>query len=163
MTPKQLPNEIANLINERISDEYVAHYFYRQASNFCENVGYLKAAAYFKEESQSELSHAEGLQKYLVDWNMMPVLSTVEPPQKVTGLVDVIEKAYEMEYNLYEAYDKISKEIFNMDDFCTFDFLQKYRNIQRESVAEYSTFLNRLELIDKKDKNWVFEFEHNNF
>lgn len=163
MTPKQLPKEIANLINERISDEYVAHYFYRQASNFCENVGYLKAAAYFKEESQSELSHAEGLQKYLVDWNMMPVLSPVEPPQKVTSLVDVIEKAYEMEYNLYEAYEKISKEIFNMDDICTFDFLQKYRLIQLQSIAEYSTFLNRLELIDKKDKNWVFEFEHNNF
>jgi ferritin len=163
MTPKQLPKEITNLLNERISDEYTAHYFYRQAANFCENVGFLKAAAFFKEEAESELTHAEGLQKYIVDWNVMPSLSPVASPEKVLGLVDAIEKAYQMEYALYEAYEEASKEIFKMDDLCTFDFLQKYRTIQREAVAEYSTLLNRLELIDKKDKNWVFEFEHNSF
>ena len=48
-------------------------------------------------------------------------------------------------------------------DLCTFDFLQQYRTIQRLAVAEYSTFLNQLELIDKEDKNWVYEFEKRAF
>jgi hypothetical protein len=31
------------------------------------------------------------------------------------------------------------------------------------AVAEYSTFLNQLDLIDKNDKNWVYEFEKKAF
>lgn len=163
MTPVKLPQDIANLLNERINDEYKAHYYYRQVANYCENVGYLKAAEYFKSESADELNHAEGLQKYLTDWNVQPKLEPVEPPQEVTGLVDAIEKAYELEYDLYEVYEEISMDIFKKNDLCTFDFLQQYRNIQRLSVAEYSTFLNQLETIDKADKNWVYEFEKRAF
>jgi len=163
MTPVKLPQDIANLLNERINDEYAAHYYYRQVANYCENVGYLKAAEYFKGEAADELTHSEGLQKYLTDWNVQPVLSPVEPPQKVMGLVDAIEKAYKMEYDLYEAYEEISMEIFKKNNLCTFDFLQQYRTIQRLAVAEYSTFLNQLETIDQNDKNWVYEFEKRAF
>ena len=163
MTPVKLPQDIANLLNERINDEYAAHYYYRQVANYCENVGYLKAAEYFKGEANDELTHAEGLQKYLTDWNVQPALSPVEPPQKVSGLVDSIEKAYKMEYDLYEAYEGISMDIFKKNDLCTFDFLQQYRTIQRLAVAEYSTFLNQLETIDQTDKNWVYEFEKRAF
>jgi len=163
MTPVKLPQDIANLLNERINDEYAAHYYYRQVANYCENVGYLKAAEYFKGEAADELTHSEGVQKYLTDWNIQPILSPVEPPQKVTGLVDAIEKAYKMEYDLYEAYEEISMDIFKKNDLCTFDFLQQYRTIQRLAVAEYSTFLNQLETIDQTDKNWVYEFEKRAF
>jgi ferritin len=163
MTPVKLPQDIANLLNERINNEYAAHYYYRQVTNYCENVGYLKAAEYFRGEAEDELKHAEGLQKYLTDWNVQPSLAPVEPPKKVSGLVDAIEKAYEMEYELYEAYEKISMDIFKKNDPCTWDFLQQYRTIQRLAVAEYSTFLNQLETIDQEDKNWVYEFEKRAF
>lgn len=162
MTPIKLPPEIANMLMKKIGEEYAAHYFYRQATNYCENIGYLKAAEYFKGESEDELKHAEGLQKYLTDWNVQPALSSISTPEKVIGLVDIIEKAYKMEYDLYEGYEEISGVVMTKD-LCTFDFLQQYRTIQRMSVAEYSTFLNQLELIDKNDKNWVYEFEKKAF
>jgi ferritin len=162
MTPVKLPSAIAGLLIDRLGDEYAAHYYYRQVTNYCENVGYLKAAEYFRGEAEDELKHAEGIQKYLTDWNVQPALAPVEPPQKVIGLVDAIEKAYQMEYDLYEAYEKISGEILTKD-LCTFDFLQQYRTIQRMAVAEYSTFLNQLETIDQEDKNWVYEFEKRAF
>ena len=162
MTPQKLPSDIANPINERINDEYSAHYFYRQVTNYCQNVGFLKAAEYFKGEAEDELKHAEGLQNYLVEWNVQPALAPISIPEKVSGLVDCIEKAYEMEYALYEEYETMSNTIMKKD-LCTFDFLQQYRTIQRLAVAEYSTFLNQLELIDKGDKNWVYEFEKRAF
>jgi ferritin len=162
MKPVQLPAEIVKKLNAKINDEYHAHYFYRQVANYCENVGYLKAAEYFKHEAEDELTHAHDIEKYLTDWNVQPELMSIDVPESVDGLVDAIEKAYNMEYALYEEYEKISMEIFPKD-VCTFDFLQKFRNIQRESVAEYSTFLNQLDLIDKKDKNWVFQFEKKAF
>lgn len=163
MTPVKLPSDIVTLLSERLDDEYAAHYFYRQVTNYCENVGYLKAAEYFRGEAEDELKHAEGIQKYLTDWNIQPALAPIAAPQKVSGLVDIIEKSYKMEYDLYEAYEEISMDIFNKKDLCTFDFLQGYRTIQRLAVAEYSTFLNQLETINKEDKNWVYEFEKRAF
>jgi len=162
MTPVKLPSEIVDMLNEKINDEYQAHYFYRQAANYCENVGFLKAAEYFKGEAEDELEHSAILQKYIVDWNVQPKLQNIKSPENVDGLVDIIEKAYKMEYALYEEYEEISMKIFPKD-VCTFDFLQQFRNIQRLAVAEYSTFLNQLETIDKKDKNWVYEFEKKAF
>lgn len=162
MNPVKLPSEIVDLLNVKINDEYQAHYFYRQAANYCENVGFLKAAEYFKGEANDELEHSQMLQKYIVDWNVQPKLQNIKSPESVDGLVDIIEKAYKMEYALYEEYEEISGKILSKD-LCTFDFLQQFRTIQRLSVAEYSTFLNQLELIDKKDKNWVYEFEKRAF
>lgn len=162
MKPFKLSAEISKKLNIKINDEYSAHYFYRQATNYCENVGYLKAAEYFRNEAEDELEHAHGIEKYLTDWNVQPDMMPISSPQKIDDLVDLIEKAYEMEYALYEEYEEISKDIL-AQDICTFDFLQKYRTIQRMAVAEYSTFLNMLELIDKKDKNWVYEFEKKAF
>lgn len=163
LQPKKLDSNIVSMLNDRINDEYSAHYFYRNLSNWCENIGFLKAAKFFAGEASSELEHAEGLQKYLTDWNVTPTLKTISVPVTVTGLVDAIESAYEIEYDLYERYEDISKKIFEMPDLCTFDFLAKYRTIQRESVAEYATLINKLQLIDYTDKNWVANFEHENF
>lgn len=161
--PVKLKNEIVELLNDRINDEYSAHYFYRNLSNWCDDKGYTKAAVFFKKEAENELEHAEMLQKYLSDWNVTATLQPLKSPTSVMSFVDAIQAAYEIEYDLYEQYEKISMDIFNMPDLCTFDFLAKFRTIQRESVAEYATLINKLQLIDYTDKNWVANFEHENF
>lgn len=162
MKPYKLSPEISEMLSVKINDEYSAHYFYAQVANYCENVGYLKAAEYFKKESAEELEHSQKLQKYLTDWNVQPDLKPIKSPEQVNGLVDIIEKAYKMEYALYSEYEEISAKIFK-DDICTFDFLQEFRTIQRLAVAGYSTLLNMLDLIDKTDKNWVYQFEKKAF
>jgi len=60
---------------------------------------------------------------------------------------------------LYEAYEKDSVTLLDANEVAAFDFLQKYRTIQNESVAEYSDMLNELELIDADDKFQVYYFE----
>lgn len=163
MALKKLLPEIAATISDRIGDEYTAHYFYRNASNFCENIGYQKAAKFFAQEAADELTHAEGLQKYLTDWNLLPELKSISAPKTVKGLVDILEKAYAMELALHEQYEKFSKMALTKFDMTTFNFLNIYLERQQAAVAEYSTFLNKLDLIDKTDKNWVTEFEENAF
>ena len=163
MKPKKLPSEIASMLNDRIKDEYGHQFFYRQVANFCENVGFMNAAKYFHAEAIEEAEHAAMLQKYLTDWNVQPDIPSVDAPIKVSDLVDALEKAYEKEYELYEKYEEISIDIFDKGDICTFDFLKKFRGIQNEAVATYSTFLNQLDTIDKSDKNWVYLFEKNSF
>jgi ferritin len=152
MTPNKLDKEVVDLLLPRLKDEYNAFYFYRAASNWCKGVGYFKAAEFFAKESEDELSHAKKIEDYLVDWNVDPELPTVERPQiTFGGLIDVIENAYSIEYALYEDYEGTSMEVFKKD-LCVFDFLQQFRMLQKQSVAEYSDKLNILEDVDAKDK-----------
>ena len=152
MKPHSLEKGVVDLLAPRHLDEMDAFYFYRAASNWCQGVGYFKAAAFFAAESQDELEHAGKIEKYLVDWNITVPLPTVPKPQvDFSGLLEVLEEAYKIEYDLYEAYEETSKKLFNMD-LCTFDFLQQFRLIQTKSVAEYSDKLNLLEDVDGKDK-----------
>ena len=162
--PIQLPSEVVALLTPRIGDEHKAFYFYKAASNWCYEKGYMKAGKYFANESADELTHSEILEKFIRDWNVIPELDTIEQPElEFSGLVEIIEMAYDMEYDLYEAYEETSKEVFKIGDLCAFDLLQQFRTIQKDSVAQYSDFLNKLELIDATDKFQVYYFENKNF
>ena len=144
--PNKLEQSIVNLLLPRLKDEFNAFYFYRSASNWCKNVGYFLASEFFANESKDEAEHAKGIEDYLTNWNITPELPPVgQPILEFKNLADVIEQAYKIEYALYEYYEKTSGEIFAKEDYCTFDFLQKYRMIQTQSVAEYSDKLNILE------------------
>lgn len=162
-TPEKLSSNIVDILTARLKDEYNAFYFYRSASNWCKNVGFQKAAAYFKTEAEDELSHAKGIEDFLVDWNITPDLPVATKPEtNFAGLISIIDKAYDIEYKLYEAYEEDSTKILKIGDVCVFDFLQKYRHIQTTSVAEYSDMLNILSGV-KGDKFELLLIEENLF
>jgi len=164
MKPYKLEAPIVSLLEKRILDEYNAQHFYQAAANWCTEIGYLNAGQFFLAESNDELTHSQGLQEYLVSWNIVPMLPAIPKPQcSFNTLPEILEDAYKMEYDLYEAYEEISNEILKMGDTCTFDFLKKYRKIQRLAVAEYSDFLNKLDLIDVNNKLNVYLFEQSEF
>lgn len=164
MKPEVLPQEIVNLLLPRLSDEFKAYYFYRAAANWCKGVGFMKAGAFFHNESDDELEHAKKIEDYLVDWNVDPDLPVIAKPQiKFKSLMEVLEKAYELEYKLYEAYEETSVKIFKTNDICTFDFLQPLRAIQTKSVAEYSDKLNILEGVNTNSKFEMLQLEETLF
>ena len=161
-TPKTLSDTSVKILTDRLGDEYTAHYFYRNATNWCAGIGYLKAAAFFAQEAENELDHAKGLQKYLVDWNVMPLLPSIKPNVTFSDLIDIINKAYALEYALFESYNRDSKQLFNTD-LTTFDFLTTYRTGQTESVIEYSDLLNAAELVNIDNKFEILYFEQTYF
>ena len=156
--PVVLFGESVKLLTQRIGDEYTAHYFYNSAANWCAGAGYQKAAAFFTTETANELAHAQKLQKYLVDWNVLPVIPKVETHVDFGNLPEIIERAYELELDLYKKYIADSQVLFT-SDLATFDFLQEFRGIQTESVAEYSDLLNALQLIDIDKRLDLLHFE----
>lgn len=154
MKPIKLGQEIVDLLLPRLKDEFNAFYFYRSASNWCKNKGFFKAGNFFAEESSDESQHAKNIENFLVDWNVTPELPTIEEPQlEFKSLVDIIERAYSIELDLYNEYEATSMKIFKTGDLCVFDFLQQYRAIQTKSVAEYSDKLNMLEGVDTNKMN----------
>ena len=156
--PNVLSPDVTKMLIERIGDEYTAHYFYNSAANWCAGAGYLKAAVFFTTETANELTHAQKLQKYLVNWNVLPVIPKVETHVDFGNLPEIIERAYELELDLYKKYIADSQVLFT-SDLATFDFLQEFRGIQTESVAEYSDLLNALQLIDIDKRLDLLHFE----
>lgn len=160
--PNTLSDDVVSMLNDRLADEYAAHYFYRGAANWCQGVAYVKAAAFFAAEAATELEHAEKIQKYLVDWNATPMLPAVKFNSEFASLIDVVNKSYAIEFSLLEKYNKDSAEVFSKH-LPTFDFLQNYREIQTESVAEYSDKLNAAQLIDVSIKLDLLHYEERYF
>jgi len=105
LSPRTLSPEVAELLMERLGDEYIAHYFYTNASNWCLDKGYMNAGAFFAAEAASELEHAEKIQTYLVGWNIIPVIPPVKMLPSFMTLIDVVNKAYTLEYNLLNKYN----------------------------------------------------------
>ena len=152
--PKTLPSEVSGLLMPFIAKEFKAWAHYRALSNYAKGVGFKLAAAYFQKESDDELTHAKRIEDFLVDWNVMVTLpTTVSPQSKFKNLVEGIEMSYQLEYELYEEYEKVSAKILDIGDLCVFDFLQFFRNKQTQSVAEYSDMLNTLEGVEPNKMN----------
>ena len=162
LKPKMLTEDIESMLNDRLADEYTAHYFYRTAANWCEGVNYKKAAAFFAAEAASELEHAEKIQAYLVGWNNTPIIPQVKFSGNFDSLIDIVNKAYAIEYKLGEEYMKNSAEVFSKH-LMTFDFLKKFRTIQRNAIAEYSDLLNAAQLIDVSSKLDLLHYEERYF
>jgi ferritin len=161
-SPKKLPDNVINMINERIGDEYTAYYFYTNATNWCKDKNYKKASAYFQAEAQNELEHSKGLQDYLTQWNIIPNLPQVPTNQTFETLIDIINKAYTLEYNLLMRYSKDQQSLLGIHS-ATFNFIQKYVDIQNQSVEEYSDLLNALKLVNWENKFEVLYFEQTYF
>ena len=160
--PNTLPEVIEKMINDRIGDEYTAHYFYRNAANWCKNMNYKKAASFFEAEASSELDHAKGLQDYLTQWNLLPVIPQAPTTKTFNGLVEIVGLAYEMEYGLFGKYSEGQKSSLNVHP-ATFNFIQGYVNIQNDAVAEYSDLLNAIMLVNHENKFEVLYFEQTYF
>lgn len=158
----KLSDKVVSLITERIKDEYRAHFLYRSAANWCHDKNYKKAANFFDEDANTELEHAQKLQKYLTDFNIFVPLPTMESKFEFESLPEIIYKAYDVELALMESYTSSSHEIFK-EDLITFDFFQEFRQIQMNSVIEFNDLINGLDLIDKNDKFQLLYFEQTYF
>lgn len=162
ITPKGLPAEIVTMLNTRLGDEYTAYYFYQNAANWCANVNYKKAAVFFEKEAAGELGHAQGIQEYLTQWNLIPAIPQVPTQATFVSLVDIINQAYEIEYTLLGKYSEDQKKLSTLDPG-TFNFIQKYVDYQVDEVKEYSDLLNGAVLIDTNSKFEVLYFEQTYF
>lgn len=150
------------ILTDRIKDEYTAHYYYRAASNWCQDMNYKKAAEFFKNEAVDELTHAQKLQEYMTDFNIIPEIPQAPTKHSFSNLIDIIHGAYKMELALMKEYNKDSQDVFSTD-ITTFDFLTEFREIQKGAVIEYNDLINATNLVNKKDKFQVLYFEQTYF
>lgn len=162
ITPTKLPKKTVTILSELLKKEYEAHRMYRYVSNCLRNKGYNIAAAYYASEAESELKHAEKLQKFASDWNVeLSLLPLGEPdiPESEETLYGIVCYTYKMENDLLQLYKKRYIEHFEDGDLEVAFFLQEFVNIQCSSVIEISEQINAMMLFDQTDRNWLYNFE----
>lgn len=157
--PNKLEKQSADILNTAITFEMEAYYAYRNLGNCMKNKGFELFAGFLYSEAESELQHAHKLQQYLTDWNIQPDFKAPKIGKQIFEFAEVVSTAYQMEYDLYLFYEEKSKEILDAGDTCTYDFLHFFRNVQVESVKEYSDIINQLELITDKNGMNMLLFE----
>jgi ferritin len=158
----KLPSKTIKILTDRIKDEYTAHYFYRAATNWCRDKNYKKAAEFFQKEAKDELKHAQKIQEYMTDFNIIPQIPQAPIDHKFDNLIEIVHGAYKMELGLMKAYNKDSQDLFS-EDITTFDFLTEFREIQKGAVVEYNDLINGSQLVDTKDKFQILYFEQTYF
>ena len=158
----KLDSKTVKILTDRIKDEYIAHYYYRAAANWCQDKNYKKAFEFFKAEADSELGHAKDIQEYMADFNILANIPQAPTSHSFDSLVDIVYGAYKVELALMKEYNKNSQELFS-SDITTYDFLKTYREIQKDAVVEYNDLINAIDLIDKTDKFQVLYFEQTYF
>lgn len=153
MECKKLDKKIVDLLRARCQTELNISHFYRSASNWCNDNGFMKAGKFFLDEAEDEITHFNILNKYVVDWNVTYPLPEVESPDFVfDSILDILNQAYEIEYGLYQDYNETSVTVFQTGDIATFDMLQQLRAIQNESVIMFSDKLNIISGVNATDK-----------
>jgi ferritin len=145
-------------LEARLLDEYTAHMFYRTLSNWCEDKGYSKAAAYYAKEAEQELEHAKKLQKFAVDSGVVLRMPTGFPTFTFMSLFDGIDQQYDLEAGLYEKYSVDMREVLTVDAG-TFLLMGEMVQIQYDSVAEARTLVDMKKELDPADRLSVFMFE----
>lgn len=163
MELRKLPKVITDRLEERLNDEYTAHYHYTNAANYAESVGYEAFARFLRAEAAQELEHALKLQKFMNDWNHQPILKPIATPIVFSGFVDIVEKSYSIELDLLDSYSDDNIFYLEEKNMAVFNFTLPYVEIQNDSVAEYATLLNKLDLINKDDKSWIYQFQLEEF
>jgi len=158
MSPRTLDPTIVSALEARLKDEYTAHLIYKNAANWCKNVNYKHAAAFFEAEAADELTHAQKLQDYLTQWNVLPQIPVSTVPNTLTSLVDCINVSYEFEYALLKSYSDLQNAMDGPHP-ATFNFIQQFVDIQNESVGVFSDLLNGLMLVDVTNKLDLLVFE----
>ena len=158
----KLDDSVIKILTDRIKDEYTAHYYYRAATNWCQDMNYKKAAEFFQKESKDELKHAQKIQEYMTGFNIIPEIPQAPTKHSFDSLIGIINGAYNMELALMKEYNKNSQDVFS-EDITTFDFLTEFREIQKGAVVEYNDLINASELVNMKDKFQVLYFEQTYF
>lgn len=142
ITPSKLPAVVKEALLARLKDEYTASHHYSQAAQWFRNNGFELAAKFFEAEAVSELEHAKGIERYLTDWNENYSIPVPELLEKPDNFAKWIEASYNLENGLYGKYQKDGFNFFNAGHLAAFTFIQKYIQIQNDSVIEYSDMLN---------------------
>lgn len=150
---QMISDNMIALLNYRIQQEELSSRLYLAMSQWLDFVGYVHSAQLWKKSAHEEATHASWSYSYLQDLDILPVTPELEsPPNKFTGLRDVIEKTVMHEELVTQQCTELYKACLDENDFLTLQLAAKYLAEQQEELGRVYTYKNLLELYDDDTK-----------
>jgi len=137
-----LPQEIIDVLESRLQDEYNNERFYKNASKWCDLNGWKCASDYFVCMMHKSHHLAHRLERYANDANTSIESPIVEQVSiVVNSYVDIIDMAYNNEVAYFNSYSENMEKCTN----AAFEiFLEKYVKSHQKSVYNFLEMINKL-------------------
>jgi ferritin len=153
----KLDAKVMEILNPLISIELAQSSFYVQLANLCNKKGFLKAEAYFLNESKEEREH------FLIHYDYVtgkgsdfqtPAIEEFE--EYAETLYEITELALIMEGKASEMYKKAALEMASLDQM-TYNHLLQFLKIQQDAMKFYIDATSVLFGIEDKGASLVAE------
>ena len=136
-----------DILNLRIQQEQMASKLYEQMYLWLENKSLINSAEFMKKNYLSELAHAGWAKEYLLSFDIMPELATIEEPvNDFASLQDIFNKVYEQEVLTTKQCLELAKHAMQEPDYNLLTLAQKFNAEQVEEMNEINNILDVLKL-----------------
>ena len=143
-----LTQKMIQRLNEQVNLEMYSSNIYLAMSAWCANKGLNGSAAFLKDHSKEELSHAYKLFDYINETGATAVIDHIEKPQsEFENLQDIFEKTYNHELIVSKSILDLVDIALSEKDYSTFNFLQWYVSEQHEEEKLFKEILDKFEII----------------
>lgn len=149
-----LEQTIADLLVKQVAHERFNASLYITMSNFYNVKGYVKLGTYYENRAQEEIQHSKWIEEYLFDSDIIfnfPQIDKVDI--KLVELIDSFQLTVDKENDTTKAINNIASEAMKINDFQTFEFLQKLIKEQVEEMSISRTIL----AIANSDSDWLIK------
>lgn len=148
------------LLNYRIQQEQINSKRYEQMYLYLQNEGYENAAQVWKKNYEDELEHAIWSKDYLMSFNIMPELMSIEEPINIfSSFEDIVEKTHEFEIETTMQCRELAKHALEEGDYNLLILANKYNTEQIEEMETSYRFKSIIKMSSDKlvIENWIKE------
>lgn len=151
--------KIYDLINDQINKELYSAYLYLAIADYYKYEGLDGYANFYFIQAEEERDHALIFRKYLLENDMMPVLKTIDAPNKTfTNFLEPLVAAYEHEQYVTGLINNIYKVALEEDDYRACKFLEWFIDEQMEEEDTARDMITKMELFGES-RHSLFELD----
>lgn len=152
-----ISDAMAAALNQQISLEGYASFFYLSMASWCDREGMDGCAQFMHRQSAEEREHMLKIFDYLSEVDGHALTPAIEqPPLEFASVQQMFQKVYEHEQKVTHSINELLALANDENDHSTGVFLQWYVNEQREEEALMRTILDKIKLIGDGPQSLYF-------
>ena len=143
-----LSKKMADKLNKQLNLEFYSSNIYLQMCAWADAQGLEGTASFLKKQAVEEMEHMMKIFDYINESGSMAVVGKIdEPATDYKSVKEVFEKAFAHEKFVTKSIHKLSESAMAEKDYATHQFLQWYIEEQREEEAQFSSIMDKINLI----------------
>lgn len=142
-----LSQDIQTAINSQIKNEYYSSYLYLSMAAYCESINFAGFAAWLRNQSEEELTHALRFFDYMLDRDGRVVLDTIaKPPSEFGSLLEMFQQVLDHEKEVTGMINRLYEIAVAENDHATTVELQWFIKEQVEEEKSASDMVENIKL-----------------